>query len=607
MPGFHFVHSSPGGFSDEHIDAALKELLHDSRYTSEIVHRNGRSQLGLTRYQDYPVEIHNDDDYLIVIEGRLHPPDGQTVSESVRSLTNDIFAANGPETERLRKWLLQQDGDFNILLWQKNRGQWAFINDALGRLPTYLYCKGRRFALTRELRFVARLFGSPPLDRMAIAQYLLFGYPLGRRTLIDGLDRLPPATLLQWSDADPHPKMTVLRRLSFDGKKTNVTIESAVEELTSLFIDACRRQHDPRRTSVLSLSGGLDSRAVAAGLQKAGVSFKAFTFEDRSGGFAADARFAGELAERLHLEWELYPLPAATGKNLLRIMRMKGGMNYVASAFALPFMDYIEHRCGGNVAYFSGDGGDKLLPNLRPPRRLPSLRRLVDFIIERHSLLPIELVARLTNLDVETIRASIVSVIESYAEESCEQKYVHFMICERAMKWLFEGEDCNRCHFWTSTPFYSLPFFEAAMRIPDEVKQNHALYREFLMRLSPEAADIADASCGKAITANSYQRRKQITSWLARYPKLLRSVKSLVTPATTYSYMSPTIQALVSNAMKVSALSEYIDDATLRWAIGNCAEYNREAYDNLLTISLLAEDMYGDICSFAPFEETVFT
>ena len=103
-------------------------------------------------------------------------------------------------------------------------------------------------------------------------------------------------------------------------------------------------------------------------------------------------------------------------------------------------------------------------------------------------------VEKLVRMPHGSLVASLTEHLDSYPEQSFSRKYLPFMIRERAIRWLFEGEDRNRCEFWSCTPFYSLPFFTAAMACPEDMKRNHQLYRKFLMRLSPAAAGLPDAA-----------------------------------------------------------------------------------------------------------------
>jgi len=606
VPGLHFTHSLIDDLDADRYDAALKSLLHDSEYSVENIIRDQGSRADLTRYAQYPVEIYDSDGYLFIIEGRLHNIFGKQPLDTLRELVDNLLPAEPGACPPVRRWLLEHDGEFNLLIRDKSLGRWAFVNDMLGRLPVYFYQHSRGSCLSRELRFITRLFELTEFDRRATAEYLLFGYPLGRRTLLENIRRLPGGTLLQWRDNDPVAARHTYGPFDFSRKRSVAGVTEAAGELADLFVQAGGSQANQKQAAIISLSGGLDSRAVAAGLVRAGRTFKALTFENAGGTFGADSIRAREVAERLNLDWDLFRLPPVTGNDLRRIIRMKGGMNYVASASALPFMAQIEKRHGRDLVYFSGDGGDKLLPDLRPGRRPRSVMHLAEYVIDRHALLPTEFVACLTGVPEEEILAGIVARLHAYPESTTEQKYVHFMIYERAMKWLFEGEDCNRCHFWTATPFYSLPFFMAAMSLPDELKTRHLLYREFLVALSREAAAIPDASCGLPVTSRAYRERLRLIGWLSRYPGLLKSVKRVATPSLSYSYESATIRAIVA-LTELPGVGDRIDSAWLRWLTGNSNEFGRDLYDNLLTLLLLSEELSPTASRVGSIDDLIFS
>ena len=75
------------------------------------------------------------------------------------------------------------------------------MNDILGRLPLYYhYSIKLGLIISRELQFISFLTGEAnggKFDRMAIAQYLLFGYPLGERILQADIFRVKPASLIR--------------------------------------------------------------------------------------------------------------------------------------------------------------------------------------------------------------------------------------------------------------------------------------------------------------------------------------------------------------------------------------------------------------------------
>ncbi|GAG29209.1 unnamed protein product, partial [marine sediment metagenome] len=242
----------------------------DDEYGVETAWHDRVSRVDLTRYPQYPVKIYDSDRHLFIVEGRLHDIHGKQPLDTLRELVDDLRPAEPSTNPHIRKWLLEQDGEFNVLVRDKSGERWAFINDILGRLPVYFCQDSRCSCLSRELRFVARLFGLTALDRRATAEYLLFGYPLGERTLLEDVRRLPGGTLLQWSDNDPGAARHTYGPFDFSRKRSVARADEAAGELADLFVQASGRQADQKQAAILSFSGGLDSRAVAAGLARAG-------------------------------------------------------------------------------------------------------------------------------------------------------------------------------------------------------------------------------------------------------------------------------------------------------------------------------------------------
>ncbi len=608
MPGIHFVHANTGEAAREQYSAQAGKLLHDRGYVREIVYQDETTWLGVTRYGEYPVAVMQNDDYLILLEGRLHCGHGTGLRDDLMSLAGHVFDHAHRNADGVRDWLLERDGDFILMLHDKASGRWAFLNDALGRLPVYFH-EGAdgQCCLSREIRFVAGVHGSARVDRMAVAQYLLFGFPWGVRTLLDGVDRLPPATLIRWSGRGERAQRRALHQFCFGERQEPQPISETAAHLVSLFIAACRVQADRDRRCVLSLSGGHDSRAVAAGLLKAGVSFAAMTFEDAFGAASRDVLRARQLADRLELDWHLVRLNTPTGRELQHILRIKGGLNSLASALAVPFMREIDSRFGRNITYFSGDGGDHLLPNVRPARRLPSVSHLAAHIVARYQVMSPEQVAGLTGVRTNDIMAELEGLMSSYPERSANQKYVHHIHYERGMRWLFEGEDCNRCHFWCSTPFYSLPFFRAAMNCPDKQKKNHRLYREFLGQLSPMAIRVADANRGVAISTFAFRQQLALGSLLGRYPGIMRRVKEVLRPPGSYAATSSTVNCLRRQVANCKPLAEPFSRRALKEILDRPDRLSREALDNLLTVTSAMAMFTGAEDTLQPFADSEFS
>ena len=168
-------------------------------------------------------------------------------------------------------------------------------------------------------------------------------------------------------------------------------------------------------------------------------------------------------------------------------------------AFIIPFLERLAGEWGRATDYVTGDGGEQFIADLRPERLGRDAKGLTKAIVRDHGLLPSSTAERIMGLEEGALQHELEECVRGYPEEDPVQKAVHFKLYERGRKWLFEGEDRNRCFMWQFSPFYSLPMVRLAMEIPDHTKRDAALYIEFHKQLNPTLAHIPNANFGLAI------------------------------------------------------------------------------------------------------------
>jgi asparagine synthase (glutamine-hydrolysing) len=303
--------------------------------------------------------------------------------------------------------------------------------------------------------------------------------------------------------------------------------------------------------------------------------------------FALDAKLAKELAQVYRADWKIFYLDSPRGKDFARLLRMKGGLNYLGMSFIVPFFDRVKSVYGSTITYVTGDGGDKLLPDLRPEKPLSTLNDLVAYATANTGGFSLKTAAKLTRLRKDEIVEEIRSHVAHYPEESLAQKYVHFLIYERGFKWLFEGEDRNRCYFWSVAPFYSLEFFKYAMGCPDEQKANYGLYRAFLFRLSPLASQINNSHWNLPISSKSYLMKVMWTRIVHQMlsPEVRKKIKSMISP---YHPSDSYIKCFQEQVGVCNILDDYLCRETLKTIPHSCTKTEMA---NLMTITSSIEDV----------------
>src|SRR5208337_4624553 len=591
MPGLTLVCSTTNNLlsEQEKLNRSLDTLIHSSRYSKSIILNSRCFALACTRYHDYPFEVIDSLNYIIAIEGEFYGLTEKETRTELHRLARLIYEENDVSRKSLIAWLLARDGDFVVAILRKATNEIAILNDALGRLPLYFSKDSNYFIVSREVRFIVKYLEHAVYDNLAMAEFLLLGYPLGRRTLFENIARLQPGVLLRFNASTGAESAESLHVYNFDSKQnSNKTVDENATALAALFRVACRRQANRTGLNLVSLSGGLDSRAVAAGFHEEELPFICVSYIDNSEKTVHDVACAESLASTYKWNRRTFKLKPPKGRDLLFLLRTKNALNSLSMGFIIPFFEMLGQGFGTAVTYLTGDGGDKVLPDLTPTKHLHCVEDLAEFVLGVHQRSSLATVASLVHVEKSEILGELVSLMSNYPEHDLKQKYVHFLIYERAMKWLFEGEDRNRFYFWSATPFYSIPFFSYAMNCPDNQKARYRLYRRFIEALSVSASYIVDSGVGLPPCSPLYGLKRALRR------RIIEGLPSRMTLRLTrgrpYSINSVILDCLRRQLGNCPALSNYLSVTSVNDVITHSKRYSRHEVDHLFSISSIIED-----------------
>jgi len=169
-----------------------------------------------------------------------------------------LWAEEGPECLR------RLNGMFALAVWDGRRHELYLARDRFGIKPLYLCRDGNQLAFASELRSL-RAGGfpkAPRLDELQLLHYLAYGYLSPEGAPIEGVQSLPPGTILTvdsdgrewldiyWKPPAPEASSTVPRRV--------------VARLRDALEDSVKRQLVADVPVGVFLSGGLDSSTVSA-------------------------------------------------------------------------------------------------------------------------------------------------------------------------------------------------------------------------------------------------------------------------------------------------------------------------------------------------------
>ena len=612
MPGINLLCDFGGRLreSEEAVTSSSCTLCYDERYQNRILLKGERFVLGFTAYPEYPFRIFEIGDYWFCIEGKIYDKSPSTVELELAKLVEKIFSGQSNVDEELSQWLLEADGDFVIVIFHTVMNQFVIFNDSLGRLQLYYSHTNNRFTLSREIRYVVENLGSKELDRFSIAQYLLFSYTLGKRTLFKNVYSLAPASLLRIDLNTGQVTDKAIYVHNFDlCQHHNQNIKSNSNALAELFSQAVINRCEQDKSNVVSLSGGLDSRTVCAGLKKNNLPFSGATFLDHNHFAQSEFKVAEQLTKVLGAGWHGYRLAPPRGETILKLLRMKYGMNWLGMSFMLPFYDMIREDFGANVTYLSGDGGGETMHSLKPIRRLKSAEDVIEYVSNKYPVFLIDIVTSLVQVSKDEFLNDMSVQIDSYPETTFNRRYAHFMVFERNYKWAFEGEDRNRHYFWSTTPFYSIHFFKYAMNCPEHQKYHLALYGKMMSKLSPAAATLgyANKQGGMSpVLSNIYALKRMAICAFPALPSIKRKLKKPVVRIDSYPSDSNWLQCLRNQIELCSKLPDYLEHRILEDIVNNSFKYSRFTIENLFTITSLIDFLTSTECSLNRFYNREF-
>ena len=250
-------------------------------------------------------------------------------------------------------------GMFAIAIWNERERRLMLIRDRMGVKPLYFAWNGNELWFGSELKAL-RAFDAwkPELDRNAVGEFLQYGYVSAPRSIYRNVQKLMPGHWLEIGEVGE----PVVRQYwsALEAREPLKGSEEDLErELEAKLIDAFRLRTVSDVPVGVFLSGGIDSSAVAAILQRyGGGDVRTFTI-----GFH-DPRFD----EAVHARQVAAHLGTRHTEQILTAADMDSVLPEWADLFDEPFGDssgvptYLVSKMARQhvKVALSADGGDEL-------------------------------------------------------------------------------------------------------------------------------------------------------------------------------------------------------------------------------------------------------
>lgn len=595
MPGIN-IKISKNKINLENSETRLNSFLKDNHLSSKSLFSSNELLISNWAYDGYPVKKYENRDFLIIFEGKFYSKKEEQLKDFFFKRA-DILWKNETNLHDF-KWLDNEDAEFILIIYNKKNNQIIIQNDIQGRLPLYYSFTNGSIVVSRNIQFVKTISESV-YSRTSLANYLLLGYPLGNETLYQNIKKLYPASSIKVDIGNLDLKMFENpNNFNYENKSSYDNENERIESIINTFIEACRNRCETSFKNVLSLSGGLDSRLVGGGLYNSKIKFSATTLVDPwkvdTTIGDSEVEIAANLAKRWNAGVSKINSGAATSEDLISLLNFKLGHNHLGSSYLLRYLDAVRGEFGSEITFLTGDGGDKVIKYQLASNKLKNDDNVINYIIKFHHRFYPEQISSLLDISTNDIYEQLNQVISSYPEKDHNYKFVHFVMNERVRNWLFEGEDRNRYFFWSTTPFYSYPFYKKSMSSRDNIKYQNNLYIQMLKFLDPGSESITYANTNKKINSTSSLLYYISKNYFNKLPYRVRDkIKGVVKKKTVYSEDHNFILSYIKDQVKTnSTLQNYfnLDD------INKIEEINHENMKMLFTLtSIISNDDFSSI------------
>jgi len=409
----------------------------------------------------------------------------------------------------LTKWqavgfdcLPEINGHFAVAIYDFLEKKLILISDRFGTRPVYYTNYDTKFLFGPEVKSLIMGDFKKEIDYESVSDLFHFGHLFGYKTMFRNVYQLPEASYLIYSEGNiqirrywdyPYDEEIYTKR-SF----TRSEINRYCEEMENSMQTAVRRQVTKNKEDILiSLSGGLDSRYVAALAHRNNVDpLVAFTMGEPN---SEDSIYAQMVSKEISIQHTLFQIKPS---DIWRDARYFSGISDAMALISGPIQGFtpLRHYCGSRKVTLSSQMCDAFMGSTLYRKRIRDLTRKSVLDDESEAILlnifniynENKIGSILTDSVYDKIRDRYLSVPQKYLTQKYCPLHIYFLLLmnEHGRRGTLAGNIMNNLYFETRMPSYDYDLIDFAFRIPIELRKNQFLYRLAFARMFPQLAKI---------------------------------------------------------------------------------------------------------------------
>ena len=427
-------------------------------------------------------------------------------------LIHDLYMESGVD------FAVKPEGTFVIIIFDKQKGNLYLISDHIGTRPLHFSLTNGCFTFANEVKAILK---NPQIikkmDKDAVADFFMFGFLMGDKTLVENVKVLPPASILSYNVNDcsveikPYWHLGDIFCQSWDGNR-----ELILEEINGNFKRAVNLSLMKDKPNLISLSGGLDSRAVLSAVDVDQYNISTYTLGVTG---CADQKLADRMAHVMGIENKFLEMNQGYlerfVENIKRMVFLADGMYLTHGVTEIIAREFLEENSFATL--LRGHGGEIAKASLAWPfcvnshvLSVNSAGGLIDYLmtntcnvsqqVDMGKLFMDDTRINLREMARNSLECSLRSVSDKLSPGDMD---VYLYIQEQHRRYTCYSLMIFGSCLEVRVPFVDLRFLESLLKAPLEMRLNTNIHKYIINKNNPELMKIPDSNTGAPVSASA--------------------------------------------------------------------------------------------------------
>jgi hypothetical protein len=419
------------------------------------------------------------------------------------------------------------NGEFNIAIYQKREKRLLVFSDHIASMPMYyIEEKGRLLFGSEKKSFLPLLDERPEIDPIGLLQIVAHRHNLDDRTFLRGVKRLVPGSRLEYVNG--RVRVTRHEYLAFSVPDRARSVEELHSEWVSRLRHATRQRLNGKERILISLSAGLDSRAIACAIPR---DVRPVSSRTRGVEGSLEATLAGAIAERLGFEhFREEPSTVPHSFIIPKIAWRTECETHFQNATSISNHPAIKERGDHIAGGWLGDisSGGHISPRMLVPR---SRQSFIEHVYRHYLAYPASSLSRVFSPDLlqqtlPRVRGTFLESFSHFEAATNIQLYETWDLHQRQTRMTTSSMPVDSYGFEKIRPFYDKDYLKFTLTLPFRLRVAQSLYQTTIYRLGPEI---------RSIPSSNTMQRVRGTILGNRTNKCLEWTQKAVTKAVRYA------------------------------------------------------------------------